>query len=93
MALRQAARFTTLFWQGRANEHVPVSDMYEVPVGTVLDQVGYAAAANELGQLMIYWTINDVEQMRSLLLNDADGIITDEVRAAVELYRELGYTP
>jgi glycerophosphoryl diester phosphodiesterase len=89
----QAARFTVLFWQGRAAEHVPQSSYYEVPVGTVIDQAGYAAAANALGQLMVYWTINDVEQMRRLLLNDADGIITDNVAEAAALYRELGYKP
>ena len=89
----QAARFTVLFWQGRASEHVRESDMFEMPVGTTRDLEGYAEAANALGQLMIYWTINDVEQMRTLLLSGADGIITDNVEGAMALYRELGYKP
>ena len=89
----EAARFTALFWQGRADEHEPESDMYELPVGTTLDPAGYAEAANALGQLMIYWTINDLDLMRGLLENGADGIITDDVAGAMELYREMGYKP
>lgn len=40
---------------------------------------------------MSFWTINDEEKMRELLLDGADGIITDNVRGAMNVFRELGY--
>ena len=42
---------------------------------------------------MLVWTINDLEDMEYLLLAGADGIITDVVRDAAALYRQLGYKP
>ena len=36
-----------------------------------------------MNQRVIYWTVNNVATMRSLLESGADGIITDEVAAAV----------
>lgn len=38
-----------------------------------------------------YWTINQKEDMRRLLSNGADGIVTDRIDVALNLFQEMGY--
>ncbi|RXI96546.1 glycerophosphodiester phosphodiesterase [Anaerobacillus alkaliphilus] len=46
--------------------------------------------AQKRGMQVHYWTINDREEMRRLLLLGADGIITDEPEILLEILHELG---
>lgn len=38
-----------------------------------------------------YWTINDPDDMRRLIENGADGIITDRPDLLIEILNQLGY--
>ena len=38
-----------------------------------------------------YWTIDDKEDMRYLINNGADGIISDRVDLLLEVLEEMGY--
>lgn len=46
--------------------------------------------AKSRGLEICYWTINQPEQMRQLLLLGADGIVTDRPDLADQVFRELG---
>jgi len=85
--------FTAKFWTGNAAEHQPRANIFEVPPGYVIDIAGYIAAANEIGMKIVYWTINDEDEMEKLLLAGADGLITDDVELAMSVYRRLGLKP
>lgn len=58
-----------------------------------VEQPSYIEIANANGQQVSFWTINDEDKMRELLLDGADGIITDNVRGAMKVFRDLGYKP
>jgi len=92
-SVRETVEFTLKYYAGRPEEHIPESQYFAVPVGYVLDNESYIKAANNNGQGVMYWTINNLNQMERLLLDGADGIITDDVVGAVEVFRRLGYKP
>lgn len=46
--------------------------------------------ANKLNMQLHYWTVNEPEEMEKLLLQGADGIITDKPEVLIELIEQLG---
>ena len=47
--------------------------------------------AERIGMNLHYWTINDPDDMRRLIENGADGIITDRPDLLIEILNQLGY--
>ena len=47
--------------------------------------------AHAKGISTCYWTINQQDEMRRLIMNGADGIITDRPDLMLELLEEMGY--
>lgn len=92
-SLAEIAAFTVRYYLGSSEQHDPMTDVYEVPTGYVLDIAGYIASANAIGVKMVFWTINTEREMERLLNAGADGIITDNVELAVEVFRRLGHKP
>lgn len=92
-SLAECVAFTLKYYLGSSENHEPQTDIYEVPTGYVLDMERYIAEANAIGVKMVFWTINTEREMERLLAAGADGIITDEVDLAVEVFRRLGYKP
>lgn len=75
----------------------PDRDAFQLPVAQKLgpieirlDTPRLIQRAHQLGIKVHYWTINDEETMRRLLLLGADGIITDYPDRAVKVLKELG---
>lgn len=57
---------------------------------THLAQKGIINDAHRHNMAVIYWTINDVEEMKEMIRLGADGIITDRPDILYQLYTDLG---
>eukprot|EP00002_Diphylleia_rotans_P006302 TRINITY_DN1568_c0_g1_i1.p1 TRINITY_DN1568_c0_g1~~TRINITY_DN1568_c0_g1_i1.p1 ORF type:complete len:289 (-),score=79.04 TRINITY_DN1568_c0_g1_i1:207-1073(-) len=82
----EVAQYTALYAAGRGNQHVPRSNRLQIPIGLTLDVAGYISTANSIGMSVDYWTIDTERQMRQLLSEGADGIITNEVALAAKVF-------
>ncbi len=74
--------------------HRALGDTYQVPLasnGFRLDTAAFIANAHKLNQRVDYWTVDEPAEMRRLLAQGADGIITDRPDLALEVFRSLGY--
>ena len=79
--------FAGLWLLGLADQHVPQSAEYQVPViQGITDNPDFIDAANSIGQLVQHWTINDGDEMVRLLELGTDGIMTDDVSLGVEVF-------
>lgn len=91
---RQTKRFVImqLFFAG--NFFIGQSDALQIPVerkGFRLDKKSLIHAAHRKNMSVHYWTVNDEQEMRRLVLLGADGIITDRVDIADRIFREMKY--
>jgi len=91
--LEEIVAFTALYYANRSDEYVPLADHFQVPVGYVRDVADYISKANEIGARMDFWTINDMGLVERLLEAGADGIMTDNVDEAYQVFLRLGYKP
>jgi hypothetical protein len=57
------------------------------------DSADFFFLFDQIGYTVIYFTINDTDQARELLLGGADGMMTDNVSQIAELYRDLCVLP
>ena len=74
--------------------HRALGDTYQVPLISGrfrLDTPTFIANAHKLNQRVDYGTIDDPVEMRRLLEQGADGIITDRPDLAAKVFRSLGY--
>lgn len=79
--------FMALAAVGLSQWHKPVGFEYQVPVIRWLsDSERVIRAANSLGQTLQHWTVNDGAEMARLLEAGSDGIITDDISLAVEVF-------
>lgn len=71
----------------------PNSVAFQLPTkqsGLNLGRKHIIQAAHRHNMAMHYWTINDKEEMRELIENGADGIMTDRPDILLELIKEMG---
>lgn len=69
----------------------PKADVFQLPVkhkAIRLDTPGFIQFLHQLNIKVHYWTIDEPEQMRKLLQNGADGIVTDVPDVATEVIAE-----
>ncbi len=59
--------------------------------GVPLNNSFVSSLAQNSNMFLHYWTINDKEEMRELILLGCDGIITDRPDILIELLEEMGY--
>lgn len=86
-SIPETIKFIGLFAIGLASWHKPVGFAYMVPaISWITDGARMVRAANSLGQAVQHWTVNDRETMVHLLDVGSDGIITDDVGLAAEVF-------
>jgi glycerophosphoryl diester phosphodiesterase len=88
------------FWlavRAGASAWLPIEyDALQVPVsyhGLQVITPTFVRAAHQRGLQVHVWTINEVEQMRALIEQGVDGIVSDYPDRLAQLVRELGLTP
>lgn len=89
----EVAKFVALHKLFLAPFYRPKVDAIQFPTKVSIFNMGdkkLIKGAHKRGMQVHYWTINDREQMKELLLLGADGIITDEPELLLEVIRELG---
>jgi len=70
-----------------------LGDVFQIPGesgGVRFDEADFINGAKAIGKRIHYWVINNREDIRKLVLLGADGIITDRVDIAVDVFHELG---
>ncbi|WP_108671683.1 glycerophosphodiester phosphodiesterase [Peribacillus acanthi] len=83
--------YHTLFLR---NLYQPKVDAIEVPVKESifdLTKKNLIDGAHRRGMDVHYWTIDDKDQMKQLIKNGADGIITNRPDLMLQLLNEMGY--
>jgi glycerophosphoryl diester phosphodiesterase len=91
---RQTKRFVIMNVFRAGSFFTGKSDALQIPVereGFRLDKRSLIRAAHRKNMAVHYWTINDEQEMKRLILLGADGIITDRADIADKLLRETGY--
>jgi glycerophosphoryl diester phosphodiesterase len=72
----------------------PTTDAFQIPMensGLNLTDKKLIKGAHKLNMDVHYWTIDDPVNMRMLLENGVDGIITNRPDILIELMKEMGY--
>jgi len=100
---KEVVQFYTMHKIGLARFHGRKADIYHLPtpklvkkfsgwgIGTNLDTTDFIERAHALGQKVAYWSINDPEDIRTLLRAGADGVMTDCVDVAFKVFQEEGF--
>ena len=91
---QEITKFVILHKLMARNAYFPKVDAFQIPrknSGIDLTSKRLIRDANRNGVHLHYWTINEKEEMRRLLENGANGIITDRPDLLLELLEELGY--
>jgi len=68
-------------------------DVFQIPVesgGIHFDDPDFVSGVKAFGKRLHYWVINNRDEIKRLVLLGADGIITDRVDIAVDVFHELG---
>jgi len=93
----EAVKFATLntfklysFWYSFIEN--PIVSVFQIPVESALrlDGKDFIDTAHIFYQRVHYWVINNPKQMKELLLKGADGIVTDRIDLAIQVFKELG---
>jgi len=93
----EAVMFATLsafnlfkFWYSFVQ--IPLAPVFQIPVESTLrlDSKEFIDGAHAFKQKLHYWVINDERSMRELVARGVDGIITDRIDLAIEVFKSLG---
>jgi len=88
--LKESIAFVILYYLDHIKCFISQSSWFSLPYLSYVDNEGFIREANRIGILVNYWTINDENLMKNLLLTGADGIITDNVALGLKVFKELG---
>jgi len=86
---QEVLSFLIFYYLGHSHCYLSQSTWFSLPFLSFIDNEGMIAVANRVGILVNYWTINDENLMKNLLLKGADGIITDNVALGLKVFKEL----
>nr|WP_289037505.1 glycerophosphodiester phosphodiesterase [uncultured Allobacillus sp.] len=83
--------FNKFFMKNFYRPQVEALQIPQAESGFDLTTSSIVEGAKRIGMRLHYWTVNDPKDMRSLIENGADGIITDRPDLLIDLLNELGY--
>jgi len=87
--LNESIAFVIFYYLDIIKCFISQSSWFSLPYLNYVDNEGLIREANRVGILVNYWTINDENLMKNLLLMGADGIITDNVALGLKVFQEL----